>query len=211
MHCMTLEPGSDAVSNFVHEYAGMVDGELMNVAREYNSLVGPAQEALRAEFERRRMKPPLVEDDDGDEVVDSERLVTVGRYMDVPHAIVQRSVLESAGIFCFLQDENFVRVDWGAGIALGGVRLQVRPEDVKDAEDLLKQPMPEAIEYEGTETFLQPHCPRCGSTDVAFPAVYAQSLAAPAGDETWRCGACGCQWCDDGKDVGAGADGQEER
>jgi hypothetical protein len=140
---MTGEPGSDAVSNFAHEYAGMGDGELMNVARAYDSLVGPAQEALRAEFERRRMKPPLVEDDDGGETVDSESLVTVGRYMDVPHAIVPRSVLESAGIFCFLQDENFVRVDWGAAIASGGVRLQVRPQDVKDAEELLRQPIPE--------------------------------------------------------------------
>jgi hypothetical protein len=146
MHCMTMEPGSDAGSNFAHEYAGMNDGELMNLAREYDSLVAPAQVALRAEFERRRMKPPLVEDDGGDDVMDSERLVTVGRYMDVPHAIVPRSVLESAGIFCFLQDENFVRVDWGAAIASGGVRLQVRPEDAKVAEELLKQPMPEAMD-----------------------------------------------------------------
>jgi hypothetical protein len=143
MHCMTMMPGSDAVNNFAHEYAGMGDGELMNVARAYDSLVGPAQEALRAEFARRKMEPPLVEGDDGGEEVDSERLVTVGRYMDVPHAIVPKSVLESAGIFCFLQDENFVRVDWGAAIASGGVRLQVRPQDVKDAEELLRQPIPE--------------------------------------------------------------------
>jgi hypothetical protein len=146
MHSMTMEPGSGEASNFAHEYAGMVDGELMNVARDYDSLVGPAQEALRAEFERRRMDPPLVEGDDGDEVVGSERLVTVGRYPDVPHAIVPRSVLESAGIFCFLQDENFVRVDWGAAIASGGVRLQVRPGDAKDAEELLKQPMAEVVD-----------------------------------------------------------------
>jgi hypothetical protein len=36
-----------------------------------------------------------------------------------------------------------VRLDWGASIVLGGVKLQVKPEDAETALALLDQPVPE--------------------------------------------------------------------
>ena len=131
----------------------------------------------------------------------SEPLVTLRSYSDVSQAMVPRTVLESAGIYCFLRDENFVRVDWGAGIALGGVRLQVRPEDAREAESVLSQPIPESIEYQGTEKWLQPRCPRCGSIDVAAPLLSDLRPPVRPGEDAWRCCTCGCRWSEDGKDA----------
>ena len=180
----------------------MNEGELLNLAASYESLVEPAQEALRGEFARRGMEPPLLDDKGWDEVT-SQRLVTVRRYRDLSEAIVGRATLESADIFCVLQDENFLRLDWGAAIALGGLRLQVRPEDVQAADELLSQPIPESIAYESRAEYLQPHCPRCGSIDstfegsdrsVALVSMLVVAVPFPLGAESWRCDACGCRW-----------------
>jgi hypothetical protein len=193
---MTKQSDTDAVRSFSEEYARMNEGELLNLAASYDSLVEPAQEALRGEFARRGMEPPLLEDKGWDEVT-GQKLVTVRRYRDLSVAIVGRSTLESAGIFCFLQDENFLRLDWGAAIALGGLRLQVRPEDVRAAEEVLSQPMPESIDYESRKNYIQPHCPRCGSINVAVPSLLEVSLSEPPNVESWRCHACGFAWVDD--------------
>jgi len=171
----------------------MSESELLSLAASYDSLIEPAQDALRAEFARRGMEPPMLEDKGWDEVT-SQQLVTLRRYRDLSEAIVPRSMLESAGIFCFLQDQNFLRVDWGAAIALGGIRLQVRPEDVQAAEELLSQPIPESIEYAGQEEYLQPHCPRCGSIDVEFPSLFELNLPVSPATESWRCNTCACRW-----------------
>jgi hypothetical protein len=190
---MTPRPGFDAVRSFSEEYARMNEGELLHLAASYDSLVEMAQEALRGEFARRKMEPPMQEAAGWDEVTGQE-LVTVRRYLNLAHAIVPKSFLESAGIFCVLQDENYLRLNWGASIALGGIRLQVRPEDVRAAEDLLSQPMPESIEYENKNIYIQPHCPRCGSTNVAFPSLFEMSQSTPHGGELWRCQVCDCLW-----------------
>jgi hypothetical protein len=200
---MTPQPGSDPVRRFADGYMQMSEGELLKLATSYDSLVEPARDALRGEFARRGLEPPIVEEP---EDVASQPLVTVRRYRDLSEAIVGRAALESAGVFCFLQDENFLRLDWGAAIALGGLRLQVRPDDVQAAEELLGQPIPESIEYESRAEYLQPHCPRCGSINITFEGsdrsaalVTTVMLAVPLpfGAESWRCDACGCRWADD--------------
>jgi hypothetical protein len=152
---------------FAGEYARMSEGELLHLAASYDSLVGPAQDALRGEFARRNLEPPIVEQDDPVEVT-SQLLVTVRRYRDTSEAIVARSVLESAGIFCFLRDENLVRLDWQVSNFIGGLSLQVHPEDSEAALELLSQPVPESIAFEGRAEFLQPHCPCCGSIEITF-------------------------------------------
>jgi hypothetical protein len=200
---MTPQAGSDSGRRFADEYVQMSEGELLRLATVYDSLVEPAQDALRGEFARRGMEPPMVEEP---EEATSQPLVTVRRYRDLSEAIVGRATLESAGIFCFLQDENFLRLDWGAAIALGGLRLQVRPQDVQAAEELLSQPIPESIEYESRAEYLQPHCPRCGSIEITFEgsdrsaalvSTFVLAVPLPLGAESWRCHACGCRWADD--------------
>ena len=52
-------------TNFAERYRAMSETELMNLARAYDDLVDAAQAALRAEFARRGLEPPLVEEEEG--------------------------------------------------------------------------------------------------------------------------------------------------
>jgi hypothetical protein len=114
---MNLEP-----EDIAEGYSKMVEGELLRLARSYDSLTDTAQAALRAEFSRRDLEPPFIEDEEEPE---PRNLVTLRRYRDLSEAIVARTLLESAGIYVFLRDENLVRLDWQMSNLIGGIRLQV--------------------------------------------------------------------------------------
>ena len=84
---MTTSP-----ENLAAQYAQMSETELMELARSYDGLLEVAQVALRAEFARRGLEPPVVEEP---EEWEFRRLVTVRRYRDLAEAYVGRSLLES--------------------------------------------------------------------------------------------------------------------
>ena len=52
---------------------------------------------------------------------------------------MMQSFLEAEGIYCFLKDENSVIMMPYLADAIGGVKLQVREEDVVQAVEILKQ------------------------------------------------------------------------
>ncbi len=190
------------------DYEKMSETELMAVARAYDGLQPEAQTLLREEFSRRSLQPPLIEEEDE---LAFQHLVTVARYRDLSEAIVARAALESAGMECFLQDENTIRLDWAWSNLLGGLRLQVPQQDAVRALELLSQPRPETIEFADQPHFEQPTCPKCGSTDVELHggpttatvvALFAFSVPIPTrsshpDDEVWHCRTCGCIWIDD--------------
>ncbi len=133
-------------------------------------------------------------------------LTTIRRYRDLSEAIVARSLLESSGIAAHLCDENLVRLDWQISNFIGGLRLQVETADEPDAVALLDAPIPDFIDYdENAVPYLQPHCPRCQSTDItyqgssrkaALTSLYFFALPLPLGPETWLCNACTHRWTD---------------
>jgi Putative prokaryotic signal transducing protein len=187
--------------NFAAYYADLAESELVKVGRAYDSLVEDAQTAIRAEFARRGLEAPLIEGDG----FEGRTLVTVSRYRDLSEAIVARSLLESAGISVFLQDENLVRLDWQVSNFIGGIRLKVDAENEASARELLSQPIPDPIEFAEGAEFEQPHCPRCGSTDITFEgsergaaltALYVVGVPLPKGRKTWRCNVCEARWED---------------
>ena len=152
--------------NFAERYKAMSETELMDLAREYDDLVDEAQAALRGEFALRGLEPPLVEEE-VPPIKDSDTaLVTVARYRDMPEAVVARAVLEEAGIECLLRDENTVRMDWLWSNLIGGMRLQVAARDEAAARELLSHPVPQQFATDSGKEFVQPVCPKCGSTDV---------------------------------------------
>jgi Putative prokaryotic signal transducing protein len=122
-------------------YQSASDNELLDLALTYDSLTEVAQNALRAEFARRGLEPPVIPDPAPEAELLS--VVTVQQYRDLTEAQLAMGVLESAGIPCYLRDENTVRMDWFYSNLLGGIRLQVREEDRAAAEALLHQPIPE--------------------------------------------------------------------
>ena len=193
----------------------MSETELMNLAREYDDLVDEAQTALRAEFATRGLEPPLIEEEEP--IADEDTgLVTVARYRDMPEAVVARAVLEEAGIECLLRDENTVRTDWLLSNLIGGMRLQVAAKDEAAAREVLSQPVPQQFATDSGEDFVQPVCPKCGSTDVIANDSDRKVLAASmlikiplphrrAQEAEWRCLECDSIWVD-GEEL-AGQDG----
>jgi hypothetical protein len=187
----------------------MSEIELMDLARGYDDLVDEAQAALRAEFARRGLEPPLIEEEEPQAEDDGE-LVTVARYRDMPEAVVARTVLEEAGIECLLRDENTVRTDWLLSNAIGGMRLQVAAKDEAKARELLTQPTPEQFPT-GSGEFVQPVCPKCGSADVMANDPDRKVMAASMlikglpfphrrpSEAEWRCLQCDTVWADDGE------------
>lgn len=189
------------------QYARMSETELMDLARSYDGLLEIAQTALRAEFTRRGLEPPLVEEPEEWEL---RRVVTVRRYRDLAEAIVARSLLESAGISAWIADEHLVRMDWFYSNLVGGMRLQVDEGDEAAAREILEQAVPQTIAYGKEEVYEQPTCPKCGSTEIAFGggtergrslvALYVLSIPVPPREPAWHCEACGARWVDDGDD-----------
>ncbi len=182
-------------------YGAMDEDALLSVAKSYDSLTDEAQEAIREEFQKRNMEPPTIYD----ERMSFRQLATVARFTTLTEAMAARAALEAAGIPCFLQDENVVRIDWFYANFIGGLRLQVEPEDEADAREVLTAPMPEFIAQPGQPDFIQPVCPQCGSTDLEiWPTRAIQRLDGDVVDpsaETWRCKHCKCIWSDDQPDT----------
>jgi hypothetical protein len=107
-------------------------------------------------------------------------------YREQAEALIAQSVLDSAGIYSFLMDENTIRVNWAYSDILGGIRLQVAQEDVKAAEEILSQRIPKSIAVEGEEDYQQPTCPQCASLKVG-------TLLGGH----WKCDNCGSLWLDE--------------
>ena len=183
----------------------MSDEELRELGAGWYDLVEEARTALASEFSRRELEfaPPLPIQEPEPEYRD---LVTLRRYRDLSEAIVARAVVESAGIFCFLKDENFVRLDWQMSNLIGGIRLQVPAADAEAAKAVLAQPAPDSFALPEEPDFKQPRCPRCTSTDIfwerrgrkaALFSLYLFSVPLPRGSESWHCRSCGLRWTDD--------------
>lgn len=196
----------DPEPSFADLYRPMSEVELRELITDWHSLVPEARSALAAEFASRGMEfaepsPPV-------EGLPPEyrNLVTIRRYRDLSEAIVARAVIESAGIFCFLKDENLVRLDWQMSNLVGGIRLQVASADLEEAEAILAQPIPDSFSIPDQPGFEQPRCPRCDSTDItwerqsrkaALVSLYLFSLPLPRGSESWRCSNCGLHWAEE--------------
>jgi hypothetical protein len=191
--------------DFRARYASLTEAELMGIARAYDSLSSNAQRALREEFSRRNLEPPLVDDLEPLEPA-FRSLVTLSRYRDLSEAIVARSLLESAGIRAWIRDENLGRLEWQISNLIGGLRLQVDATDEEPASALLSQADPGPSFLAGEAEFSQPQCPVCQSIRISFrgagrgaalASLYLFSLPLPLGKETWSCDACGAVWEDD--------------
>ncbi len=184
-------------------YRKMFDGELLKLAQSYDQLTDAAQTALRAEFARRGLDPPILEE--AENPTELRDLITIARYRDLSEAIVVRTMLESAGIDVFLRDENLVRLDWQMSNLIGGIRLEVEAKDEARAAELLRQSIPAVIPFDDEDDFLQPRCPQCTSIDItyqgssrgaALASLTVFAVPLPLGRESWICNSCGARWED---------------
>jgi hypothetical protein len=210
-------------------YAHQMDGELEKVAGQAYELTEVAREELTTELSRRGISsaiverppiapatpaalgdpppelPPAESQDTAEGEFEFQKMVTIRNFRDLPEALFAKGSLESAGIECALLDDNMVRLDWFISNLLGGVKLQVKPEDAASAEGILSQPIPENFDVPGIGQYEQPHCPKCQSLDVNFqetaPAAYVTAylkVPIPFHRRAWRCHSCNAEWEDDG-------------
>ncbi len=130
-------------------YAALTDGELQQLAGEAGSLTDEAKGALESEMSemsRRKLGAnaagePAAEGEDSaaaNERAEMRELLTIRQFRDLPEALLAKSVLDSAGIECFLGDDNLIRMDWLWSNLLGGIKLRVRQEDAIVASRLLE-------------------------------------------------------------------------
>jgi hypothetical protein len=196
-------------------YAAMTDGELQKLAQTAESLTELAWDALEDELDRRHLEFPDDEcsDDDAPEPrqeMELRELVTVRQFRDLPEALLAKGSLESAGIECFLADENLVRLDWFISNFIGGIKLNVRAADAENAQKLLNEPILEGLYVQGIGLYEQPRCPKCQSLDVNFqeldrPIAYMSAflrVPMPVQRPAWHCHACDAEWEDDGAEGG---------
>jgi hypothetical protein len=80
-------------------------------------------------------------EDNQNDVLESRELVTIGVFGDISEALFAKGSLESAGVECFLMDDNMVRLDWFMVNVLGGIKLKVAAEDAETARAFLNRPM----------------------------------------------------------------------
>ena len=121
-------------------YAALSDGELQRLAGETESLTDEARAALASEMSRRNIPAETAAESEDSPSGGSAKLrdlLTIRQFRDLPEALLAKSVLDSAGIECFLGDDNLIRMDWLWSNLLGGIKLRVRQEDALEASRLL--------------------------------------------------------------------------
>jgi hypothetical protein len=181
-------------------YSNMTEGELRKIAGDAGSLTAEAVHALNAEIGRRGLDMLLTPA--GVDVAELQELVTIRKFRDLPEAVLAKGLLESAGIECLLADDNLIRLDWFISNFVGGVKLQVKPEEVAAANQILEQPIPENFDVDGAGVYAQPRCPKCESLDLTFeelnkPIAYTSAwmnVPLPLHQKGWRCKSCGHEW-----------------
>ena len=198
-----------------NNYASMTDGELQRLARSAETLTELAWDALEDEMDRRHLEFPDDECSDDPRTeprqeMEVRELVTIRQFRDLPEALLAKGSLESAGIECFLADDNLVRLDWFISNFIGGIKLNVRAADAANAQNLLDEPILEGLYVQGVGLYEQPRCPNCQSLDVNFqeldrPIAYMSAflrVPMPVQRPAWRCHACDAEWEDDGTEGG---------
>ena len=126
-----------------------------------------------------------------------EVLVTIATYTAAADAYIAKGILESAGITCFIFDEN---MNFVYSNAVGGIKLKVPSSQRFWANEILKQNdeiVPEEVRKKDYE------CPQCGSREVEFKksSIIVSLLTSllfvlhiPRVKKKLKCKMCGCNW-----------------
>jgi hypothetical protein len=135
-------------------------------------------------------------------------LITIATFTNPLEAHIVRGRLQAEGIETWVAHEHHIWANWFLSTALGGVKLQVRPEDVQQAGEILRQEQAGDYETLVEETGKEdaeprPTCPACGSEDItpirrsgrlSLFIVWLSSLPLPYSSVTMACRSCGHTW-----------------
>jgi hypothetical protein len=135
-------------------------------------------------------------------------LVTVATFTNPLEAHIVRGRLESEGVTAFVAHEHHIWANWFLSVALGGVKLQVAPDDVSRAREILRADRRGEFEdllVDEHPPPPQPLCPACSSADIrrarssrnlSLFAAGLASLPLPYTNIRMHCSSCGHSWHD---------------
>jgi hypothetical protein len=133
----------------------------------------------------------------------ARELVTIESFRELSQAMLAKGMLNSAGIECFLMDDNTGRMLGFISNVIGGIRMKVNKADAEAATALLEQIIPDVdVADEGNHQ--PPRCPKCYSADITFrefdkpmPTGAWLSTSLPLHEKVRECKSCGYQWDDE--------------
>jgi hypothetical protein len=105
-----------------------------------------------------------------------EGLVTIKTFTYAHELPIYQGWLEAEGIPCFTKDEYTIQINPFYSNALGGIKLQVKEEDVARAMEVLKELETPDLQMDSVdgnlplvdEGALVLHCPVCGSEEISL-------------------------------------------
>jgi Putative prokaryotic signal transducing protein len=135
-------------------------------------------------------------------------LISIATFTNPLEAHIVRGRLRAEGIETWVAHEHHIWANWFLSTALGGVKLQVRPEDAQRAEEILRQEQAGDFETLVADTDKEsaeprPACPVCRSEDItpirrsgriSLIIVWLLSLPLPYSSVTMACRSCGHIW-----------------
>jgi hypothetical protein len=118
------------------------------------------------------------DDDFGDRDDRDDRWVTLATFWTAAEAQLARLKLENEDVDCVILDENIVATDWLMANAVGGIKVQVREQDLDAAQLALQHghdapstaPAKSSLASD-MESCIEARCPECGSTNIGRPWV----------------------------------------
>jgi len=138
---------------------------------------------------------------------DIDAPICVGSYSLPQEADVARTILESEGIECFIENENTIKANWLWSNAIGGVRILVAQPHAEEARALLDVRVPgEPPELQPDQAYEEDDgtaCPKCGSQDLNYRRFSKRAVALtilllglpfPFLRRRYRCNKCGEEW-----------------
>jgi len=140
---MTAEELEQESKRLAKLYAAMSEGELRQIGSEAQQLTEAARRALVEEISYRGLDVSLPQYAAVDEA-ELLDLVSIRTFDNLSEAMLAKGALESAGIECYLADDNMVRINWPG--LVGFIKLRVKAEDADAANEILNQPAPKELE-----------------------------------------------------------------
>ena len=124
---------------FRRRCAELSDEGLLSIDRD--ELVDVAQQCYDDELARRGLPPQPQASEEVAEM--DEELVSVATFLFPDEAKVARTLLQSASIRCYLDNEHTLSTVWTWTYALGGLRLMVPVSVVDEVREILESTLPD--------------------------------------------------------------------
>lgn len=130
-------------------------------------------------------------------------LITIGRYLNPIEAHIVKGRLEAEGVPAYVQHEHHIWAKWTISLALGYVKVQVRPKDVEASSAVIEKLQAGEYALADEEVVDVSCCPRCGCTKkervnwswkLALWAIMFLSVVLPYSIYRVACLECGHRW-----------------